>query len=694
MIQHLITDISEDDFNVAVGGQVEIIGWLYQYYNTEPKNTVISMPKSHKFRDTEIASATQIFTPDWIVKYMVQNSLGKYWIKHLLAVGSLQNESEIAREFNWQYYMPDAKQPDNVQSKIETMDSSLKELEIKQLKMIDPSMGSGHILIYAFDVLMQIYESEGYSRREASESIIKHNLNGLDIDTRAFQLSYFAVMMKARQYNRRALTKITHMNVYDIPGTDDFKLEDFEILLSQLSENSSRLLRHFLQEFTFGNELGSLILEYSSSLTSLREELDALNHNQLSFELIPLLDKVADILNSVELLGQKYQVVITNPPYMGSSRMESHLLKFAKKNYPNSKADLFAMFIERWNKALVSGGYNAMVTMQSWMFLSSFEKMRVNLLGNYTISNLMHMENNVMGIAFGTAVTIVRDYQLPSFIGTYHQIKTADVSGKIPQHLPIADNRFNRTNQANFAKIPGMPIAYWASQAVISNFINGSPLLDVLRTVAGGKTGNNGKFIRLWSEINYSNFGVNSSSRNIAWVPYNKGGNRRLWYGNNEYVVYWENNGEVLKNYRDKNGNIKSRMQSPYLFYPGITWSVISSGKIGVRYQIPGSIADMAAAMFLGDHSTSLRVMALLNSVVGLFYVRLLSPTINLKASYIEQIPWLDDNNAIKTSPIDEQINLAKCDWDSFETSWDFTRHPLLSHIADDNLSHCRSPVG
>ncbi|WP_341779782.1 BREX-1 system adenine-specific DNA-methyltransferase PglX [Levilactobacillus sp. HBUAS70063] len=696
VIQHLITDVSEDDFNVAVGGQVEIIGWLYQYYNTEPKDTVIGMPKSHKFRDTEIASATQIFTPDWIVKYMVQNSLGKYWIKHLLALGSTQTEQNIAATFNWQYYMSDAHQPSNVQDKMELMDSSLKSLDIKQLKLLDPSMGSGHILVYAFDVLMQIYESEGYSRREASESIIEYNLNGLDIDTRAFQLAYFAVMMKARQYNRRALTKITHMNIYDIPGTDDLKLEDFEILLNQLSDNSHEILKQYLQDFTFGNELGSLISEDASPLQSLRKELDTLNHNQLSFELIPLLDKVTDILNSVELFGQKYQVIVTNPPYMGSSRMGSNLLKFAKKNYPNSKSDLFAMFMERWNKALVPGGYNAMVTMQSWMFLSSFEKMRVNLLKNYTISNLMHMENNVMGIAFGTAVTIVRNYQLPNFVGTYHQIKTVDASRKIPQHLPIAGNRFNRTNQANFAKIPGMPIAYWASENLIHDFEVGTRMEQLVDARQGIATTDNKRFLRLWFEVQKSTINFNASSTRSAqnsgmkWFPCNKGGAYRKWYGNYDYIINYQNDGkEIKENVLRKYLYLKTPdfvvKNTGYYFREAITWPKITSGQFSALYRQVGSIPETAGnEAFASDREQLLYILALLGTNVTNKIMGTLNPTINSQVGDFNNIPVILSNNELPQIIVQLLIKISRSDWNSFETSWDFTRHPLLTHIADD----------
>ncbi|WP_367295972.1 BREX-1 system adenine-specific DNA-methyltransferase PglX [Levilactobacillus yonginensis] len=656
VIQHLITDVSEDEFNVAVGGQVEIIGWLYQYYNTEPKDIVIGKPKSHKFRDIEIASATQIFTPDWIVKYMVQNSLGKYWIKSLLVKGDTRSESEIAQSFGWKYYMVDAPQSDSVDTSLQIIDSSLENLKIDELRVIDPSMGSGHILVYAFDVLMQIYESEGYSQRESASNIIKFNLNGLDIDTRAFQLSYFAVMMKARQFNRRALTQIKGLRLYDIPGTDDLKPSEFNILEEQLSEKSVDILSKLLADFKFGNELGSLILEDIETLTTLRKELNQLNQNQLSFELIPLIDKVNAILDCAELLSRKYQVVITNPPYMGSSRMGEHLSKFAKKNYPNSKSDLFAMFMERWNKALVSGGYNAMVTMQSWMFLSSFEKMRVNLLKEYTISNLMHMENNVMGIAFGTVVSIIRNCQLFEFVGTYHQIKTSDVSGTAPNKVPITGNRFNRTNQANFAKIPGMPIAYWASEKALSSY--GEHLLkEIASPRLGMATANNERFLRFWYEVKILNIGFNMHSRSQAdnsgkeWFPYDKGGGYRKWYGNNEYVINWKHDGLEIRNFKNNAGKVRSHNYNlDYIFQPGITWNALTSGKFSSRIDDFGFLFDNAGSKLFNHSKNKLFLLqALLSSPITEELLAYQNPTLNFQPGTLSQLPiqYADDETII-----------------------------------------------
>ena len=692
VIQHLIHDISEADFDVNQGGQVEIIGWLYQYYNTEPKDVAISQPKSHKFRNIEIASATQIFTPDWIVKYMVQNSLGKLWIQHLLLRDDSLTEKQLAEQFQWQYYMEDGPQSEEGHNQVLESEKSLKNLRVQDIKFIDPAMGSGHILVYAFEVLMDIYLSEGFSKREAAEQIMNNNVHGLDIDTRAFQLSYFAVMMKARQYNRRILSAEHSPNVLCIPDTQDLNSENFEPLFERLTEESSSMLKKLIVDFQHGDEFGSLITEERIDFSALTSELDQLNQNQLSFVLIPLIEKANAIIEVAKVLSQSYHVVIANPPYMGSSRMSPVLAKFAKKEYPNSKSDLFSMFIERWNNAILPGGYNCMVTMQSWMFLSSFEKMRKNILAKYTISNLMHMENNVMGIAFGTAVTIFRNAAMPDFKGTYHQIKTADVAKQAPVSLPIPGNRFNQTNQANFGKIPGSPIAYWASHNLIHDFEIGLPLGKVVTPKQGLATADNNQFLRQWYEVENQNicYDAHTISESVLsekkWFPYNKGGSYRKWYGNYDYVVNWEHDGEQIRDFTDSNGKIRSRPQNTnYYFRESITWSDITSGDFSARYREPGSIFDVVgkSAFKLDQKTNLLYLLGLLNTKVTNYIFKILNPTIHLQTGNFSYFPVINSKLNV-TTQVKSAINTTRTDWDNFENSWNFETHPLLSHIADD----------
>jgi len=372
--------------------------------------------------------------------------------------------------------------------------------------------------------------------------------------------------------------------------------------------------------------------------------------------------------------------------------MNKVLSDFSKKQYPDSKSDLFSMFIERWNKSVVNGGYNCMVTMQSWMFLSSFEKMRINLLDKYTISNLMHMENNVMGIAFGTAVTIIRNIHLPKFVGTYHQIKTQDAAGKIPTSVPITGNRYNRTNQANFSKIPGSPIAYWASQNLIKDFEIGTRMDSLVEPRQGLATANNNRFLRMWYEVNNSkiNFNAHSIHESVLseqkWFPYNKGGSYRKWYGNYDYIVNWENDGQEIRNFKWPNGKVRSVTRNPsYYFHEAITWSDINSGNFALRYRDFGSIHDVKGmSAFTENHNQLISLLSLMNTKVGNYIFKMLNPTISLQIGNFQSFPVII-HKATNTETLSlKNIDLCKMDWDSFETSWDFKSHPLLNHIVDD----------
>ncbi len=626
---------------------------------------------------------------------MVQNSLGKLWIRHIVAKNGSLSEKQLAEQFQWQYYMEDGPQPKEAIVEITSTENSLEDLNIQDIKFIDPAMGSGHILVYAFDVLMDIYISEGFSKREATELIITNNLSGLDIDMRAFQLSYFSVMMKARQYNRRILSVNHSINVFSIPDTSDLAIESFNVLFEQLTEKTVAILKELLAIFVHGSEFGSLLKVGQYNFEMILSELDGLNEHQLSFELIPLIEKSKEIIKAAKLLAQPYHVVITNPPYMGSSRMSPALAKFAKEVYPNSKSDLFSMFMERWGSATLSGGYSCMVTMQSWMFLSSFEKMRKNILTKYTISNLMHMENNVMGIAFGTAVTILRNTLLPDFSGTYHQIKTTDVTKGIPAVVPITGNRFNRTNQANFKKIPGSPIAYWASENLIHDFEIGTPLKRIATPRQGLATADNNRFLRQWYEVVNQAicFDAHSISESIIsekkWFPCNKGGSFRKWYGNYDYVVNWQNNGYEIRNFKTPSGKVRSRPQNTeYYFREAVTWSKITSGKFNVRYRIQGSIPETAGnEAFSSDHVALIKIVGLLNTKIVDSIMACLNPTINSQAGDFGNIPILlnDSNRVLNLAK--KNIKIAQSDWDTIEQSWNFKVYPLLLHIADDNLS-------
>lgn len=690
VIQDLINEIPESYFDVNEEGQVQIIGWLYQYYNSEPKDYVIGLPKSKKYRASQIAEATQIFTPDWIVKYMVQNSLGKFWINVLRARHPEKSEKQLVSGFNWKYYMLDAKQDEDVANQLKEENQNLENFRVEDLKIIDPAMGSGHILSYLFDVMIQIYESEGFSTRDAAKNIIENNLYGLDIDDRAYQLGYFEVMMKYREYNRRAFRNNVKINVYAIPSTSELHgIKVKEVLSSYFDENTVQNIMLLINSFTHGKEEGSLLKLVNNINYDVIEAVLDSHKVVISLELPIIFRYLRLFLRIAKILRQKYDVIVTNPPYMGSSRMNKALSNFAKDNFPDSKSDLFAMFLEDWNEHLNKNGYCSMVTMQSWMFLSSFEKMRRNFLNTYTISNLMHMENNVMGIAFGTAVTISHLPYNSEFKGTYNQIKSKDVVNDEVVSLPIKGNRFAQVNQNNFDKIPGSPVAYWASRNLIKDFEKGTPLREISKPRQGMATSDNKRFLRQWFEITINNISFDSQSIQDAinskkkWFPYNKGGSYRKWYGNGDYVLNYENDGSEVKEYAASLYKSYTRTIKNMKFYFNecISWSLISSGDISFRYKPNGFIFDVAGMSCFGEHKTLIYLLGLNNTVLVKYIMQILAPTINYQAGNIANIPIIFSERVEKSiEPIvNNNIFFAQRDWDAFETSWDFKRSPLLT---------------
>ncbi|WP_053083548.1 BREX-1 system adenine-specific DNA-methyltransferase PglX [Levilactobacillus koreensis] len=693
---------------MAVGGQVEIIGWLYQYYNTEPKDQAF---KKKKYLESDIPAVTQLFTPDWIVKYMVENSLGRYWIDVLQAKGDPRSDKEIANDFSWSYFMPAAKQVDQVV--VQSNSSTLSEESIDNVTLIDAAMGSGHILIYAFEVFMQIYTREGYSQRDAAKLIIQNNLYGLDIDTRAFQLAYFSLMMKARATNRRFLTLNIRPNVFDIPESGNLTSSDFQELLT--SESEVKSLDSLLDKFRFGNEYGSLIqfeekVDWSSIERIAHAEIPT---GQLTLNSVVLLENQARLREIVEvgkILSEKFTIGAMNPPYMGSGKMDNMLGAYVKKYFPNSKSDLFAVFMERLRAMTVSHGYYAMITQHAWMFLSSFEKLR-HVLKEDTLINMAHLGTRAFEEIGGEVVqstTFVFKHQtVADYIGTYERLVNFDSQQKKETaYLKSVQNEtvdyLYRTNQANFAKIPGMPIAYWASESLIHDFEVGIPMDKVAAPRVGLQTADNNRFLREWYEVEHRRIKFDATSLKDAlesgkeWFPYNKGGSYRKWYGNYDYVVNWQDDGHEIRNFKGPNGKVRSRPQNTnYYFREAITWSLITSGGFSMRFRSLGSIHDVSGMSAFSNNEDNLKlVLGIMNSPVGNYLTKILNPTINLQLGNFNSIPIIDQGIGAGIVKIDACINLSKKDWASTETSWDFTHHPLLTHIADDNLSHCRSPVG
>lgn len=690
VVYRLVHDISEKDFDVEKEGQVEIIGWLYQYYNIEPKDKVFELLKKNvKITKERIPAATQLFTPDWIVRYMVENSLGKLWVEHLQSSHGMTDEYLNGSFFGWKYYLEEAEQTAEVQKQLDEIRASYKDIRPEDIKLIDPCMGSGHILVYAFDVLMQIYESCGYNPRDAVKSILENNLYGLDIDKRASQLAYFAVMMKARQYNRRILGSRIKPNVLELK--DSSSISDNLIRYASFgSAKAEKEFRILCDTFADAKELGSIIVMpeldialLESCIAKLEDEdisnLDSLVYRKLAAE------KLAPLVKQARIMQQKYDVVVTNPPYMGGSGMGSTLSDYVKKFYPDTKSDLFAVFIEKGNNMIAKKGFNCMVTMQSWMFLSSFEKMRNTMLSTKTITNLMHMENMVMGIAFGTAVTVFRNAIIEGYKGTYNQIKLRDISADVPVSFPIKDNRFAQVSTDNFSKIPGSPIAYWVSDSIFNAFSNFKPLKDLCDVKNGMSTTDNNRFLRHWFECEYSKIGFDFPDAQRAkesekkWFPYNKGGEYRKYYGNIDLVVNWENNGKEIKKAAEgaSGGRIVSQ---EFYFMRSLSWSKVTAGQFVLRMFPEGFLFDVAGPSIFADYKTQLYILGLMNSKVKNKLLQELYPTINYEMGQVSSTPIAPVTNSYEKSLYitENNVDISKSDWDSFETSWDFKMHPIV----------------
>ena len=687
VIYHLVNDILESDFDVShvdengqTTGQVEIIGWAYQYYNTEPKAAVFA--KKEKYTKEEIPAATQLFTPDWIVRYMVENSLGRLWVE-----GHLND----ALKENWRYYLEEAEQEPEVQAQLAEIRKEYASLNPEDIKLIDPCMGSGHILVYAFDVLMQIYESQGYTQRDAAQSILANNLFGLDIDDRAAQLAYFAVMMKARQYDRRILTRGIQPHVLAIQesnGIPNAHLEYFGAGLSELEKNTARMqMENLLESLRDAKEYGSILRVENCDWELLRRFVAGVDVvSQITLDSIGVEDTAEKLMRLVDVgqeLAQKYDVVVTNPPYMAVSNADAKVNDYVKKNFPDSKADLFAVFIERCGQMAKKNGYQAMITQHSWMFLSSFEKLRAKLLA-VDIVNMAHLGarafEEIGGEVVQTTSFVIRKSHIADYKGEYCRlIEPTSQQGKEDMFL-AGENRY-AADQSNFSKIPKARIGYWISNKMIGQFSK-KPISKYADTRRGLQTGNSEKFIRKWYEVLRKKEALqldqNTKKLPCKWFLFNSGGSFRRWYGNIIDVVNWEDSGRDIKN----TGKAIIPSEDRY-FDELISWNKISSGQMSVRYQPKGIIPGDASPFLhstVQNHEIILYAMAMLNSKIAAAIVEVLSPTLNFEVGNIAEIPVvIDDNYQAQTLPIvNSCVEAAKSDWDSYETSWDFKRNPLV----------------
>lgn len=652
VIAKMITEIPEEDWR----DQVQIIGWLYQYYNTEPKDKVFAdLKKNIKISAQAIPAATQLFTPDWIVRYMVENSLGRLW-----AEGHGKPD-----DADWKYYLDEAEQEDPVKAELEKIRAEYKSIQPENIKIIDPCMGSGHILVYAFDVLIDIYRSCGWGERDAAKSILRNNLYGLDIDRRAYQLAYFAVMMKARQYNRRICSPENQPN-----------LANFADVMGADTDMLSGSIRRFAEQFAFADTYGSLMT------VNAPDDIDAavsdfsptFGLNMRQFDMMMKIYKI---------LSQKYDVVCTNPPYMGGSGMNAKLSEFDKSKFPDSKSDLFACFIEKCGQLAKPHGFYAMITQHAFMFLSSYENLRKKLMQKTTV-NMAHLGARAFDEIGGEVVqttAFVMTGHIKDYKGTYARLVDTVGENEKRDLFLSGDKRF-AAKQENFSKIPGSPVAYWVSENFIRAFENGRLLGEIASSKQGIATADNNRFLREWYEVNVEKILFDCSTHEESktspakWYPYNKGGEFRKWYGNNDYVVNWQYDGAELRNFK------KSVIRNPnFYFMPCFSWSLISSSVAAFRYKPKGHIFDVAGmSCFSNDKLHYL--LALCNSSCAMKVLEVIAPTINYQCGDIANIPVIiPDSDEVENHVkelVKDNIDSCKTDWDYYEVSWDFEKHPLI----------------
>ncbi|MBB6698545.1 BREX-1 system adenine-specific DNA-methyltransferase PglX [Clostridium algidicarnis] len=714
VIRKMVENIEEVDFQE----EVEIIGWMYQYYISEKKDEVFAaLKKNVKITKENIPAATQLFTPKWIVKYMVENSLGRLWIEKLegdseqAGVGSGQ-WAVISDELKskWKYYLEEAEQEPEVEEELKKIREEHSKLKPEDIKVLDPCMGSGHILVYAFDVLYEIYKTAGYSEREIPRLILQNNLYGLDIDDRAAQLASFALIMKARYYNRRLFREIERegleLNLCSIQESNSLGREEIDYFCTLGKGLDSYELRNAMEDlceiFTDAKEYGSILEVKRINFEVLKDRLYEL---ECEYELTfadnrkILLEKLPVIIKQAEIMSKKYEVMGTNPPYVGSKGMSNSLKKYIEKKYPNSKLDLFAVFMELDNYYVKDKCFLSMINQHTWMFLSSYEKLREDIINKKNINNMIHLGSRAFEDIGGEVVQstsfILRNSYLAKFKSTYIRL-TEGKGCKDKESLfknAINNNSSDKfiINNKHFLDIPSKTFAYWTTNDVRKIFKNEMNLDNIAETRVGLQTGENEKFLRMWYEVDESILGKGHTSESAKiskdkWFPYNKGGEYRKWYGNNDYVVDWYNDGYNIKQdklYKLSIGQCLPSNSKPknvqYYFRECLTWSKIASGTFSVRYIPKGFMFDTAGcSLFVEDDKLLYYLNSLLNSKIANYFLKILSQTVNFQVGHISNIPIIKSNNNRIVDLTKVCIHQSKLDWDLFETSWDFRTNPLL----------------
>lgn len=688
VIRDLISDIEEEAFKE----QVEIIGWLYQYYISEKKDGVFAgLKKNKKITKENIPAATQLFTPDWIVKYMVENSLGRLW---------LEGHHDEELKSSWKYYLEEAEQEPDVEKELEKIREESKKLSPEDITVLDPAMGSGHILVYAFDVLYQIYLSVGYSEREIPRLILEKNLYGLDIDDRAGQLAYFALIMKARSYSRRLFKEIEkspiELNVCAIQESNEISEKDIEYFADG-DEDLKNDVEYLVEVFTDAKEYGSILEVEQVDFLKIENKINSIEINSINLfnkdSIKNLINIVPILIKQAKLMTSKYNICITNPPYMGFGSMNIDLSNYIKINYKESKNDLYAVFIEKSTR--YSLNYVAMITQHTWMFVMGFEKLRKNILNNYNIQSMIHLGSKafeeISGEVVQTCSFVIRNNNNIK-LSTFIRLTDFD-SSKEKQYKYISLNRnlyssyrFNNVDIKNFYEIEGVPLAYWLDSKYIDAFKYGEKLKNVSDLKTGLSTMDNNRFLRYWYEVNNNNIGYNVKSieesvkSNKKWFNYIKGGLNRKWYGNRELVVNWYNDGQEIRK-KAKGASGGRIVSTEYYFKESLTWSYISSDTFAMRYNPVGSIFDsIGTSCFVKDSKDIYYLQGFLNSKIAYEMLKVLAPTMAFNPGSVGKLPIIKNYKEYDNinKYVKHNINIARNNWDSFETSLDFKKHPII----------------
>lgn len=678
LIKDLVESVDEDEFK----DQVEIIGWLYQYFISEKHDHVVGI-NNGIIKKEDIPAATQLFTPEWIVKYMVQNSLGKFWLNH--------SPEGTIRE-SWEFYLDEAAQKPEVQKYLNKLKN--EQVNPEEIKFLDPAMGSGHILVYAFDILYEIYISAGYSEGDISKLILENNLYGLDIDDRVSKLAYFALIMRARSKNKGIFKDKLKLNLCSIQESNDLSKESLEWLLRVNQENYENIvqprdLEYLVDVFTDAKEYGSSLYVDNVNFDAIDNliaeikdnDFRDLIENQYKTEVV---EKIPHLIKQAKILTQQYHVVVSNPPYM--SAFDNKLKTYVNSNFPEFKRDMFSVFVKRNLDFTQPNGYAGFMTPFVWMFIKTYEQMRKFIIQHKTISSLIELEYSGFEEAIVPICTFVLQNAKINFNGTY--IKLSEFKGAKNQPVktieavrnPNVSYRYNSLVE-DYCKIEGTPIAYWASAKVKDIFQNNIPLNQIADSKQGLSTGMNYIFLKLWFEVNINNIGFNCSDKENAlvsgrkWFPCNKGGAFRKWYGNNYYVINWYKNGLDIKNFK---GSVIRNEN--YYFRNGLSWSSLTSSFLSVRNSPMGFIFETKGSVcFPHNQQDSLYLLGYLNSKLVNHLIKMVSPNIDFHEGPMGKLPVIMERNNKIDELVAENIEITKLDWDSFEHSWDFKQHPILT---------------